>query len=53
MAWRETAFVYRRKNPTGIFAFMVANYSGLKRNFASYGTEIEVSEAATKLANRI
>jgi hypothetical protein len=43
---RETITVYRRKTPLGNFAFMVANYSGQKRRFDSYGTEADAMDAA-------
>lgn len=32
---------------------MVANYSGVKRRFDSYGTEAEALEAANKLARQL
>ena len=50
---RETVSVYRRKTPLGNFAFMVANYSGEKRRFDSYGSEALALEAATKLARQM
>lgn len=50
---RETVTVYRRKTPLGNFSFMVANYSGQKRRFDSYGTEADALDAAGKLARQL
>lgn len=49
---RESVTVYRRLTPSGNPAFMVANYSGVKRRFDSYSTEAEALEAANKLARQ-
>lgn len=45
--------VYRRKTPSGNFAFMVANYAEGKRRFDSYADEADALEAAEQLAKRI
>ena len=50
---RETVTVYKRKTPLGNPAFMLANYSGVKRRFDSYSTEAEALEAANKLARQL
>lgn len=50
---RETVTVYKRKTPLGNPAFMLANYSGVKRRFDSYSTETEALEAANKLARQL
>jgi len=36
--------VYRRKTPSGNFAFMVANYADGERRFDSYATEADALE---------
>jgi hypothetical protein len=50
---RVTVKVYRRKTPSGNFAFMVANYSGEKRRFDSYSAESDAMDAANKLARHL
>lgn len=50
---RAVVTVYRRKTPTGNFAFMVANYADGKRRFDSYATQSTALEAAEKLAKQI
>jgi integrase len=50
---RVSVKIYRRKTPLGNFAFMVANYSGEKRRFDSYGTEADALDAAGKLARQL
>ena len=51
---RAIVTVYRRKTPSGNFAYMVANYAdGDQRRFDSYANETEALEAADKLAKRI
>ncbi|MBM3840113.1 MAG: site-specific integrase [Verrucomicrobia bacterium] len=51
---RAIVNVYRRKTPSGNFAFMVANYAdGDRRRFDSYASEADALEAAEKLARRL
>jgi len=51
---RAIVTVYRRKTPSGNFAYMVANYAdGNRRRFDSYGSEADAVEAAGNLARRI
>lgn len=50
---RAIVRVYRRKTPSGNWAFMVANYVDGKRRFDSYPDEQAAVDAATKLAERI
>jgi site-specific recombinase XerD len=51
---RAIVTVYRRKTPSGNFAFMVANYAdGERRRFDSYADEAEAIKAAETLANRL
>ncbi len=50
---REIVTIYRRKTPLGNFAYMVENYSGVKRRFDSYKIESEAIEAANKLARQL
>jgi hypothetical protein len=45
--------IYRRENPTGNHAFMVANYANGERRFGSYPIESEALEAATVLARQL
>ena len=50
---REVVTVYRRKTPSGNWAFMVANYADGKRRFDAYSAEADALEAADKLARLI
>jgi site-specific recombinase XerD len=50
---REVVNVYRRKTPSGNFAFMVANYADGKRRFDAYSSEADALTAADKLARLI
>ncbi len=51
---RAIVNVYRRKTPSGNFAFMVANYAdGERRRFDSYASEADALDAADKLARRL
>ena len=52
---RAIVNVYRRKTPSGFFAFMVANYAeqGGKRRFDSYSSEADALAAADTLARRL
>jgi integrase len=50
---RERVSVYRRRTPSGGWAYMVANYAAGKRRFDSYPTEREATEAAAKLARQM
>jgi integrase len=51
---REIVRVYRRKTPSGNYAYMVANYADdNKRRFDSYSSEADALDAAEKLAKRI
>ena len=51
---RAIVNVYRRKTPSGNFAFMVANYAdGERRRFDSYASEADALDAADKLAKRL
>ena len=50
---RAIVRVYRRKTPSGNWAFMVANYVDGARRFDSYPDEQAAVEAATTLAGRI
>jgi len=50
---REVVNVYRRRTPSGNFAFMVANYAEGKRRFDAYSSEADALAAADKLARQI
>ena len=51
---RAIVTVYRRKNPSGNFGYLVANYADdNRRRLDSFPTETEALEAAEKLAKRI
>jgi integrase len=51
---RAIVAVYRRRNPSGNFNYMVANYAdGERRRFDSYATESEALDAADTLAKRL
>src|ERR1035441_702323 len=51
---RAIVNVYRRKTPSGNFAFMVANYAdGERRRFDSYLSEADALAAADTLAKRL
>jgi integrase len=50
---RVSVTVYRRRTPTGNFAFMVSNYADGKRRFDSYADESLALEAANKLARQL
>lgn len=50
---RVSVNVYRRRTPSGNWAFMVANYAEGKRRFDSYADEAEALEAAARLARRL
>ncbi len=50
---RFSVTVYRRKTPSGNFAYMVSNYADGKRRFDSYATEVEAIEAASELVNKL
>jgi integrase len=51
---RAIVNVYRRKTPSGNFAFMVSNYAdGDNRRFDCYKSEAEAIEAAETLAKRL
>jgi len=50
---RAIVRVYRRKTPSGNFAFMVANYVDGSRRFDSYASEADAVSAAETLAKRI
>lgn len=51
---RSIVTVYRRRNPSGNFNFMVANYADdNRRRFDSYAIETEALDAADKLARRL
>jgi integrase len=50
---RAIVRVYRRRTPSGNFAFMVANYADGGRRFDSYKTEVDAMAAADTLAKRI
>jgi integrase len=51
---RAVVRVYRRKTPSGNWAFMVANYAdGEKRRFESYASEADALAAAEDLARRL
>ena len=51
---RAVVSVYRRKTPSGNFAYMVSNYAdGATRRFDCYQSEAEAIEAAETLAKRL
>ena len=51
---RSIVAVYRRKTPSGNFAYMVANYAdGEHRRFDSYASEADALAAAETLAKRL
>ncbi len=50
---REKVSVYRRKTPSGNFAYMIANYANGKRRFDSYSDDREAIKEAGKLARRL
>jgi site-specific recombinase XerD len=51
---RATVSVYRRKTPSGNFAYMVSNYAdGDRRRFDCYAEEADAVTAAEKLAKRL
>src|SRR5262245_46497108 len=51
---RAAVRVYRRKTPSGNFAYMVANYAdGDRRRFDSYALEADALNAAEQLAKRL
>ena len=51
---RATVRVYRRKTPSGNWAFMVSNYAdGARRRFDCYKDEADAIEAAEALAKRL
>jgi len=50
---RNSVTIYRRKTPSGNFAYMLANYAGGKRRFESYPTQNEALEAANILVRRL
>ena len=50
---RAIVRVYRRKTPSGNWAFMVSNYAdGARRRFDCYKDEADAIEAAEALAKR-
>jgi site-specific recombinase XerD len=51
---RAIVTIYRRKTPSGNFAYMVANYAdGERRRFDSYANEADALAAADTLAKRL
>src|ERR1035438_2018635 len=51
---RAIVTIYRRKTPSGNFAYMVANYAdGERRRFDSYASEADALAAADTLAKRL
>ena len=50
---RTTVKIYRRKMPSGNWAYRIPNYSSGKRRFDCHTDEAEVIEAATRLARKL
>jgi len=50
---RTTVKIYRRKMPSGNWAYRIPNYSSGKRRFDCHPDETEAIEAATRLARKL